>query len=291
MSIAITTNRPGPDALLGLRARGSSQDYWNARAERYASVGAGLAAVCSFGMPEYHNQYIHWQQAHALQPWLEMPAGARVLEIGCGVGRWTRRLARTGANVVGFDLSARMIADARRRAEADGVAANCRFFVSDVADFSIDRTFDRILGVTVLQHILDEQRFASAVRNIARHLAPGGRALLLEAAPTRRTPRCDTAIFVARPDQAYLDVFRAAGLSCAAVRGVDPAPFRTWMLPYYRSAPRALAAAGMFAATALSVPFDLLAPPAIRDRAWHKVFVLEHATAPPSDSTDEVRRR
>ena len=60
------------------------------------------------------------QQSRALSPWLAAPSGARLLEIGCGVGRWTRRMARTSRRVVGFDLSARMIHEARRRAVALG---------------------------------------------------------------------------------------------------------------------------------------------------------------------------
>ena len=279
MSIAITTSRPPDRPPAG--PGGGPRDYWNARATRFASVGGGLAAVCSYGMPEYHNRYLHWQQAHALAPWLTMPAGTRVLEIGCGVGRWTHRLARAAGSVVAFDLSSTMIGEARRRAAEAGVDGSCRWFVADAAEFSLAGEFDRIVGVTVLQHILDERRFKAAVENIARHLAPGGRALLLEAAPASATRRCDSSVFVARSEQAYLDAFQQAGLTCRAMVGIDPAPFRNWILPYYRSAPRVLAAAALLAATALSVPVDSFAPPSLQRRAWHKVFVVERPRGRP----------
>ena len=35
-------------------------------------------------------------------------AAARVLDVGCGVGRWSRRLAKRGAQVTGIDLSPTM---------------------------------------------------------------------------------------------------------------------------------------------------------------------------------------
>ncbi len=255
----------------------SPRAYWNARAAQYASHGEGFAAVCSFGMPLFYNRYIHFLQQRALAHWLAVPDGARVLEIGCGVGRWTRRLAAAGHDVVGFDLSRTMIDEARRRAEDEHVSQRCRFFVADCASFSLDRQFDRIFGVTILQHILDGPRLAAALINITRHLAPGGRVVLLEAAPSTATARCDSAIFVARTERIYRDAFEAVGLRCVSIEGVDPAPFRTWFLPWFRSMPRPLAASAMFMATVAGAPIDVLAPPRTRAASWHKVFVLSRA--------------
>jgi 2-polyprenyl-3-methyl-5-hydroxy-6-metoxy-1,4-benzoquinol methylase len=273
----VTTINPScPNAsALVTPAAASPREYWNARAARFATEGEGLAAVCSFGMPAFYNGYINLLQERALDPWLDLPSGARVLEIGCGVGRWTRRLARRGHQVVGFDLSRTMIDDARRRAQADGCRERCRFFVADCASFALGRQFDRILGVTVLQHIMDGPRFASAIANIAAHLAPSGRAILLEAAPTEATSRCDSSIFVARTEAEYREAFAHAGLRCVQVDGVDPAPFRTWFLPWYRTLPRPLSVSAMFAATLAGIPIDFLGTTRMRAAAWHKVFVLE----------------
>jgi SAM-dependent methyltransferase len=262
-------------SVLAAPGAASPREYWNARAARYAGEGEGLAAVCSFGMPAFYNGYIHLLQQRALAPWLEMPRGSRVLEIGCGVGRWTRRLARRGHEVVGFDLSRRMIDDATRRADDDGVRAHCRFFVADCATFALGREFDRILGVTVLQHIMDGTRFAAAIANIAHHLAPSGRAVLLEAAPARSTSRCDSPIFVARTEETYREAFERAGLRAVHVAAVDPAPFRMWFLPWYRTLPRPVSVAAMFAATAASLPIDVFGTGPLHASAWHKVFVLE----------------
>ncbi len=84
--------------------------YWEDRAQLFASEGAGLAAVCSYGMPEIYNRVVDCCQWLALRRWLDVPKGARVLDVGCGVGRWSRRLARRGATVTGIDLSPTMIA-------------------------------------------------------------------------------------------------------------------------------------------------------------------------------------
>src|SRR5258707_12357444 len=90
--------------------------YWEDRARRFAAEGDGLAAVCAYGMPEFYNRAIHLEQRLALAPWLKVRPGARVLDVGCGVGRWSRLLAARGAEGAGIDLSAPMIEKARDRA-------------------------------------------------------------------------------------------------------------------------------------------------------------------------------
>jgi 2-polyprenyl-3-methyl-5-hydroxy-6-metoxy-1,4-benzoquinol methylase len=251
--------------------------YWEGRARRFASQGEGLAAVCSFGMPAFYNNAIQATQRLALRPWLRAVRGGTALDAGCGVGRWARILAARGARVTGVDLSPTMIGQARRRAIVDGVSGNCRFRVGDLGTFTMGERFDFVIGVTVLQHILDEAGLQRAVENLAGHLAPHGRMVLLEAAPTRRERRCDSPIFKARDAETYVEAFTKAGLRLVQVTGVDPAPLKTWYLPYYRRLPAPLANAGLFIATALGLPFDALFGRRLARASWHKVFVLEHA--------------
>lgn len=248
--------------------------YWEDRAQRFASAGAGLAAVCSYGMPSFYNASIDLCQRLALAPWLEVAPGTSVLDIGCGVGRWSRRLARRGALVTGIDLSPTMVAEARRRARAEGVSERCDFQIGDVTELDLPGRFSLVLGITVLQHLLAEGQLDAAVHRLARHVAPGGRLVLLEAAPDRRTARCDTAVFEARGQASYLAAFAGAGLEVERVTGVDPAPFKIKLLPHYRRWPRPLATASLAVATALSLPLDVVVGRAWVQASWHKVFVL-----------------
>ena len=140
--------------------------YWEDRAQRFAGEGAGLAAVCAYGMPEFYNQAIQLEQRLALRPWLQVKPGTRVLDVGCGVGRWSRMLAAKGATVTGVDLSPTMIAQAQQRAAAEGVADRCQFRVQDLSRLEVDGQFDVVLGVTVLQHILDPELLRDAVRRM-----------------------------------------------------------------------------------------------------------------------------
>ena len=251
--------------------------YWEDRAQRFAAEGAGLAAVCAYGMPAYYNRTIHLMQRIALAPWLRIPPGSRALDVGCGVGRWSRLLAARGAEVTGVDLSPTMIAQAQRRAAAAGLSRRCRFLVQDTAALDAGEQFDLVLGVTVLQHILDPQALRAAVQRMSRHVAATGRMVLLEAAPTTIAPHCDSSVFQARHRDVYRQLFADCGLRVHRITGVDPAPFKHRLLPYLPRLPNPLAGAALALATALSAPIDALFGRVAVEQSWHAVFVLERS--------------
>lgn len=255
----------------------SSFAYWEQRACRFARQGDGLAAVCSYGMPPFYNRVIDWCQRLALGRWLRVHPGTRVLDLGCGIGRWSCRLAKRGASVTGVDLSPTMIAQAGARAAAQGVAARCRFLAQDLAALELDGRFDLILGVTVLQHILEPAALRAAVQGLGAHLAENGTLVLLEAAPERAVTSCDSPVFQARRRDEYRRLFEACGLSVQAITGVDPAPFKSWLLPHLPRIPRPLRTPALAAATLLSIPIDVpLGRLAVR-HSWHAVFILKRA--------------
>jgi 2-polyprenyl-3-methyl-5-hydroxy-6-metoxy-1,4-benzoquinol methylase len=271
----IPTSLPNPHATAADSPE-TSRHYWEDRARRYAAHD-GLPAVCAYGMPWFYNRYIAATQRLALRRWLNPLPCQQVLDVGCGVGRWSLLLARSGARVTGVDLSDHMLARARERAAAAGLDTNCTFEQSDAAALKLGRRFDRILVVTVIQHILDPLRAREAIARLRDHLAPGATLVMLEAAPTQQTRRCDTAVFHARTEALYREWFRDAGLRVIEVSGVDPAPFKTWFLPCYRKLPRPLGQLLMLAVTLLSLPVDVIFGRIAARYSWHKVFVLQRA--------------
>jgi hypothetical protein len=132
-----------------------------------------------------------------------------------------------------------------------------------------------VLGVTVLQHILDSAECGAALSAMAAHLAPGGRVILLEAAPTAAENSCDSTVFTARRRDVYLEMIASCGLEVRELAGVDPAPFRSQLLPCLHKVPRAAGMSLMALATALSLPINLLFARLGARRSWHAVFVLE----------------
>ncbi len=105
-------------------------------------------------------------------------AGARILEVGCGPGRLSIRLARDhGLDVVGLDLDPAMIerADANA-ARSDGHQRQPSFVVGDVASLAFpDGSFDLVVSTLSMHHWADP---AAGLNEIARVLRPDGRALV-----------------------------------------------------------------------------------------------------------------
>jgi ubiquinone/menaquinone biosynthesis C-methylase UbiE len=111
----------------------------------------------------------------------DVAPGSRVLDVGCGTGVVTRDLAATvgrRGRVVGVDPSRAFVAEARRRARRDGVAADCRFRVADGLRLPFrDGVFDAALAVTVLLHVPESGRVLAEMIRVTR---PGGRVAVLD---------------------------------------------------------------------------------------------------------------
>jgi 2-polyprenyl-3-methyl-5-hydroxy-6-metoxy-1,4-benzoquinol methylase len=82
-------------------------------------------------------------------------SGRRVLDIGCGPGRYAVALAERGAEVVGVDISETMLSLARGHARERGVAGACRFVRHDFAVYEPDEVFDVGLMLGVLEYLPD----------------------------------------------------------------------------------------------------------------------------------------
>jgi len=107
------------------------------------------------------------------------PSGARVLEVGCGVGAQTVIIApaNPGAHFTGIDLSEASLAEARRRA-ADAGLRNVEFRQADLLDLPFsDGSFDHVLVCFVLEHLPEPAR---ALESLRRVLVPGGRVTVIE---------------------------------------------------------------------------------------------------------------
>jgi SAM-dependent methyltransferase len=108
---------------------------------------------------------------------MSLSSGGKILEIGCGLGTNAFMIARkTGADVLGTDLCAPFIRNAREKYELP----NLRYEVQDFnrPDQFGGETFDCIVGNGILHHLYP--RLDDALANIRRLLNTGGGIVFLE---------------------------------------------------------------------------------------------------------------
>jgi 2-polyprenyl-3-methyl-5-hydroxy-6-metoxy-1,4-benzoquinol methylase len=97
--------------------------------------------------------------------------GERVLDIGCGEGRFTAELARAGARVVGVDVAE----EPRRRARARHPELDLRLLGDEGPWDLADASFDVVWAGEVIEHVADTAAWLSEVRRVLRS---GGSLLL-----------------------------------------------------------------------------------------------------------------
>ena len=137
---------------------GEEGERWTEYADRYEATGTRIWTV-----------FVDHRPIHD---------GDHVVDIGCGTGQSTRAAARLtpSGEVLGVDLSARMLDRARRRSAEEGLT-NVRFEQADVQVHPFDaEAFDVAISVFGAMFFGDP---VAAFGNIARSLRPGGRLAML----------------------------------------------------------------------------------------------------------------
>jgi SAM-dependent methyltransferase len=137
---------------------GNDGDHWVEHADRYDR-----------SIARYHRALL---AAAAIAP------GHRVLDIGCGNGQTTRDAARAAASgeALGVDVSAQLVANARRLAQAEGLT-NARFVQADAQIHPFEpRSFDVAISRTGAMFFGDP---VAAFSNVGRALRDGGRLAMM----------------------------------------------------------------------------------------------------------------
>lgn len=130
-----------------------NKDFWSKMAAKYAA-----SAISD--VPAY--------EATMDRVEVNLPKGARVLEIGCGTGATALRLAPFAHSIVATDFAPGMIEQAKARPQEDNVT----FICADVFDPVLeDGVFDVVMGFNLFHLVQDTP---AVMERINALLAPGG---------------------------------------------------------------------------------------------------------------------
>jgi trans-aconitate methyltransferase len=107
-----------------------------------------------------------WERGADVLELLAPQRGERILDLGCGTGHLTAKIAESGASVVGLDSSPEMIAEAKRS------YPDLEFVVGDAREIRFEKPFDAVFSNAALHWILEPERVAQSV---SEALVTGGR--------------------------------------------------------------------------------------------------------------------
>jgi len=199
--------RGGPAAGLTLR---ELESYWQ-ETHRQIAQERGLAPGIVEAHPWLVNRFDDFAHRLGMRSNFRSMGelrGLRVLDLGCGRGRWSREFARRGASVTGIDWSNEALAQARAR------VPQVTFVRMPVTDLGFAAaSFDVVNCVTVVQHLPHDAQ-ARVLREASRVLAPGGWFSLLELTAAEAGPH----VFPRSAEQ-WVALARESGFVSFAVHG------------------------------------------------------------------------
>ena len=193
------------------------KDYWS----QLHDSAEDLGIVGHPTLPLVVNRHLYANAARGVLRGLDAAGvhvrGKTVLDVGSGTGFWVDLWRREGAESVnGSDLVDAAVDRLRGR------FPDCEFAQADISESAPfpGRTFDVVTIMSVLHHVVDEDRFERALANLASQLVPDGRLAVLDPLVVRgrwMPPAAESAHNVVRTLTRWEAAAASAGLHVDAV--------------------------------------------------------------------------
>ncbi len=115
----------------------------------------------------YENKHAFvWQYGEDLLQLLNPKQKERILDLGCGTGQLTEKIATSGAVVMGIDNAPAMISKAKQN------YPHLQFDVADARSFQVEQPLDAVFSNAALHWIKEPD---AVIRSVHQALKPGGR--------------------------------------------------------------------------------------------------------------------
>ncbi len=139
--------------------------------EYYDEISSDYEILHGIGCPggEFALEHVYW---HLLKERLN--EAQKVLEFGCGTGKFTQLVSGIAREVIATDISPKMIELARQRVTTE----NVQFQVADTENLPFgDEQFDAVVGINTFSYCANKKR---AMHELQRVLKPGGSVVIID---------------------------------------------------------------------------------------------------------------
>lgn len=124
---------------------------------------------------KHRNLQGAYHEVKRMIEWLELPQGAEVLDLCCGMGRHSMALTEFGYRVTGMDLSEVLLQEARKLDLGNTV----EWIHGDMREVPLEREFDAVVNLfTSFGYFDDDRENERVLKEINRLLKPGGKFII-----------------------------------------------------------------------------------------------------------------
>jgi len=180
--------------------------FWNGRFRMYGHTGDADSLLYVYDQP---------QRLRAIEKSLSrcgilINTDTRILDIGCGTGDLIDRFVKfANPEITGIDISDATLSFTRKRFATN---RKVRLFFMGVEEMDFpSNSFDLAIGINVLQHIIGEEAFLKAVKNMVRVIRAGGYLFVMDFSPVKVEVRKPAPYVIIRTRQEYVEAFEGSG--------------------------------------------------------------------------------
>jgi len=145
----------------------SQRNYWNHEADAFQKIYTHQKSGISNMLDAVFRKDMYERFVFTIENCAPI-TGRNFLDVGCGNGLYSTRLALGGAaSVTGLDIAPNMIELCRKSAEQQSVD-RCTFLETDLLDFEPDSHFDVSIGIGLFDYISDPLPVLTKMREVTR---------------------------------------------------------------------------------------------------------------------------
>lgn len=243
------------------------QDFWDKRIKKFGYFG-----VLWEKQPSW-SAYVDKLQTHYLKRWLDkVNSQDKVLDVGCGTGRFSFRLAKKAKEVFGVDTSKEGILFCQEEAKGKNVS-NTKFLIAKASNLPFkDEYFDKIFSITCLQHITLKKEFENSLKELLRILKKNGKIVLIECTSDKRKDEYVNSF----PLKFWIETFEKYGGKLEFCSGVDINLLRKFgfsFLAHFRDQKTNDFLTRIF--TFFLFPLEYTLPKITRNFSWYSLLIIK----------------
>ena len=166
------------------------KQYWEERLKKHCD----LEGVGCIGRSATLNQFLYRAKTRAMNralsrlPLALASSNLRMLDIGAGTGFWIDYFLTKGVNsITGIDIAPSAVSSLKAK-YSKLTDKTLEFRCTDIAssDLSLKPDIDLVTAIDVLYHIIADEKFYRAIKNVAQVLKPGGYLFLTDILSSQR---------------------------------------------------------------------------------------------------------